>query len=38
MTAVIPGPRLAEVVAALEETNRIDSLVASYAAEDASRF
>jgi len=38
MTAVIPGPRLAEVVSALEETNRIDSVVASYAAADAGRF
>ena len=38
MTAVIPGPRLAEVVGALEETNRIDSLVAAYAASDAERF
>ena len=38
MTAVIPGPRLAEVVDALEETNRIDSVVAAYAAADAERF
>ncbi|MHB1446895.1 MAG: DUF169 domain-containing protein [Acidimicrobiales bacterium] len=38
MTAVIPGPRLAEVVGALEETNRIDSVVAAYAATDAERF
>ena len=38
MTAVIPAGRLAEVVASLEETNRIDSVVASYAAEDATRF
>jgi uncharacterized protein (DUF169 family) len=38
MTAVIPAARLAEVVGALEETNRIDSVVASYAAADASRF
>ena len=38
MTAVIPAARLAEVVSALEQTNEVDSVVASYAAEDASRF
>ncbi len=38
MTAVIPGPRLAEVVSALGKTDRIDSVVASYAAADAGRF
>lgn len=38
MTAVIPGPKLADVVSALEETNRVDSVVAGYAAEDARRF
>src|SRR5579884_1740402 len=35
MTAAIPGPRLAEVVGRLRETNRVDSVVAGYAAEDA---
>jgi uncharacterized protein (DUF169 family) len=38
MTAAIPGPRLAEVVAKIEETARVDAIVASYAAEDARRF
>lgn len=38
MTCAIPAPRLVEVVEALERTNRIDSAVAGYAAEDARRF
>lgn len=38
MTCAIPAPRLAEVVDALDRTDRIDSQVASYAAEDAARF
>lgn len=38
MTAAIPGPRLAEVVGRLRETNQVDSVVAGYAAEDARRF
>ena len=38
MSAAIPAWRLAEVVAKLERTARIDAVVASYAAEDARRF
>ena len=38
MTCAIPAPRLSEVVEKLESTNRVDSVVAGYAAEDASRF
>ena len=38
MTCAIPAPRLSEVVEKLETTNRIDSVVAGYAAEDARRF
>jgi uncharacterized protein (DUF169 family) len=38
MTAAIPAIRLAEVVAKIEDTARVDAVVASYAAEDARRF
>ena len=38
MTCAIPGPRLEEVVSSVEATERVDAVVASYAAEDASRF
>lgn len=38
MTVAIPGPRLAEVVDAVERTAGIDTVVAKYAAEDARRF
>ncbi len=38
MTCAVPGGRLAEVVAAVERTARVDSVVAKYAADDARRF
>jgi uncharacterized protein (DUF169 family) len=38
MTAAIPAARLSEVVTKIEETARVDAIVASYAAEDARRF
>ena len=38
MTCAIPGGRLGEVVDKLKETNRVDTIVSSYAAEDARRF
>jgi uncharacterized protein (DUF169 family) len=38
MTAAIPASRLAEVVAKVQETARVDAIVASYAAEDGLRF
>lgn len=38
MTAAIPGPRLAEVVAALEQAQAGDAAVVAYAAEDRRRF
>ena len=38
MTATIPGPRLADVVAAIEATATLDRAMASYAANDAKRF
>jgi len=38
MTAAIPAGRLAEVIESLDRTNRADSAVAAYAAEDAARF
>jgi uncharacterized protein (DUF169 family) len=37
MTCAIPGPRLAEVVAAVQRTGEVDTLVATYAARDARR-
>ncbi len=38
MTATIPGPRLAEVVEAIEATAQLDRGMASYASKDATRF
>lgn len=38
MTCAIPAWRLAEVVAKVERTARVDAIVAGYAAEDALRF
>ncbi len=38
MTFAFPGSRLAEVVAAVERTAAVDTVVAKYAAEDARRF
>jgi uncharacterized protein (DUF169 family) len=38
MTCAVPGPRLAEVVDAVERTAEVDTVVAKYAAEDARRF
>lgn len=38
MTATIPGPRLGEVVAAIEATATLDRGMAAYAAKDATRF
>jgi uncharacterized protein (DUF169 family) len=38
MTFAFPGARLAEVVAAVEKTAAVDTVVAKYAAEDARRF
>lgn len=38
MTCAIPGGRLAELVERLERTNSVDSVVAQYASEDATRF
>jgi len=38
MTVAIPGPRLAEVTAAVERAAAIDTVVAKYAADDARRF
>jgi len=38
MTVAIPGPRLAEVAAAVERAAAIDTVVAKYAADDARRF
>ncbi len=38
MTCAIPGPRLAEVVASVETTARIDAVASSYVAADAERF
>jgi hypothetical protein len=36
--ATIPGPRLADVVGAIEATATLDNTMASYAASDAKRF
>jgi hypothetical protein len=38
MTCAIPGLRLAEVVASVEEKARIDAVAESYAAADLQRF
>jgi uncharacterized protein (DUF169 family) len=38
MTMAIPGPRLAEFAERLEQTARVDNVVARYAADDAKRF
>ena len=38
MTVAIPGPRLAEVAAAVDRAASIDTVVAKYAADDARRF
>jgi uncharacterized protein (DUF169 family) len=38
MTCAIPGPRLPEVVEALQRTAEADTTVARYAAQDANRF
>ena len=38
MTCAIPGPRLHEVVEALEATVILDRSMATYASQDAKRF
>jgi hypothetical protein len=38
MTCALPGPRLEEMVEAIESAASVDTTVARYAASDAQRF